>query len=512
MTGDGARRLSDALEGALVGKENAAEQVPALLGCVIGGQKTIVVNDDPDYVWCRISGNESRRVKAFNQHAGGVAQHYDLPVIIMRDKLNPSVWKVVGRDVTRYPSWGQVANYNYSSPYLAHHGADHSFSSQAGMGADPVWVFKRQMMPLLPHPAISGSMGIEIGSDFYYHNGAYRWFASTGTVDFTSYMPTGASNGKFVTVYIDGNTGNPAYLDGGEFNAITPPIDPGTFISIPDANQGVAVAAVFLLSGTARLGWGEIYDLRHPHTPVPGTGTWFNLYDEATLLGTINEIHVEGGTISAAITGSVGYIASTAQTVTVISGSFMQETTLADITLLAPTGSFQVPSISQDYDRLKLILTARVVESGGGGVARGEIIWNDVTGSYASVVQFWGGSVGNGVDAPVRDAEDGPIVFRIHDGGSGGATGTFALMEMDVNNYTITGTITPHQFVGNYPLINLGFQGVYHQEGVQYVRRYMALTSVAIKPEVTTDTFSVGSRLVILGVREQWLPTSVSLS
>lgn len=183
MTGDGERKLAAALEETLDQYEGVVEQIPALLGVVIGGQKTIVVSDDPDYVWCRISGNESRRVKAFNSHAGGVAQHYDLPIIVVKDKLNPNVWKVIGRDVTRYPSWGKAANYPYSSPYIAHHGADHSFSSQAGMGADPVWVFKRQMMPLLPHPAISGSMGIEIGSDFWYlHKLRVLAFAQPGKI------------------------------------------------------------------------------------------------------------------------------------------------------------------------------------------------------------------------------------------------------------------------------------------------------------------------------------------
>ena len=273
MAGEGQRKLAEALEETLGRFESSVEQVPALLGAFIDGQKTIVVDERPDFVHCRISGNESRRVQAFNSHAGGVAQHFDLPIIIVKDKLNPNVWKVMGRDITRYPDWGKTANYPYSSPYIAHHGGDHSFSSQAGMGADPVWVFKRQMMPLLPHPAISGTMGIEIGSDFYYFDGSYRWFASTGTVDFTPALPTGATNGRFITVYIDGNTGNPSYLTGTEFNAVTPPIDPGTFIEIPRADQGIAVAAIFLLTGTFRIGWGEIYDLRQPHVPTPATGT-----------------------------------------------------------------------------------------------------------------------------------------------------------------------------------------------------------------------------------------------
>jgi hypothetical protein len=113
-------------------------------------------------------------------------------------------------------------------------------------------------------------------------------------------------NGKFVTTYIDGTTGNPAYLDGGEFNALTPPIDPGAYIAIPGESQGIAVAAVFLLSGTSRIGWGEIYDLRHPHVPVPPTGVVFedsNPTFQNTVLfagdiGVGGDVHVTGSVYS----------------------------------------------------------------------------------------------------------------------------------------------------------------------------------------------------------------------
>ena len=267
--GIGKKKLTEVLGQALGGKLDKLHEYPALLGAYINGQKTIVVNGRPDFVWCRIAGNTSQQVRAFNQHAGGVAHHWDLPIIIVQEPTNPDVWKVTGRDIRKYETWGAGGSQPYSSPYLAQHGNDHSFSSQAGMGADPVWVFKRQFMPLLPHPHPTGSMSLDIGSDFYYFGGQYRWFASTGTVSFTPYLPTGANNGRFVTVYIEGETGNPNYLIGPEINALVPPISAGDYILIPDTNQGVAVAAVFLLTGTSRIGWGEIFDLRYPHVPVP---------------------------------------------------------------------------------------------------------------------------------------------------------------------------------------------------------------------------------------------------
>ncbi|KKM64579.1 hypothetical protein LCGC14_1499940, partial [marine sediment metagenome] len=83
-----------------------------------------------------------------------------------------------------------------------------------------------------------------------------------------------------VTVYIDGNAGIPQYLLGDEFNVILAATrDPGKYILIPNSAQGIPIAAVFLLTGTERIGWGEIYDLRQPEVPVPATGSALQVYD-----------------------------------------------------------------------------------------------------------------------------------------------------------------------------------------------------------------------------------------
>ena len=306
--GIGEERLREAFEKSFGSKAEIVEQMPAMLGAYINSQKTFIVDGQPDFVWVRVRGQTADRVKAFNQHAGGVAHHWDLPIIIARIPTAPDIWTVVGRDIRRYETWAVTDDAVYSSPYLVKHGFDHSFTNQEGMGADPVWVFKRQMMPLLPHPAPTGTMTIDLGSDFYYFEGQYRWFASTGTASFTSFLPTGAMNGKFVTIYIDGDTGNPAYLDGGEINALIPPIDAGDYIAVPTPAQGIPIAAVFLLTGTNRLGWGEIFDLRHPHRPNPGTGSLQAVFDEAVLQGQVGTWNFEGDEFSVAVTGSTAHV------------------------------------------------------------------------------------------------------------------------------------------------------------------------------------------------------------
>ncbi len=121
-----------------------------------------------------------------------------------------------------------------------------------------------------------------------------------------------------------------------------------------------------------------------------------------------------------------------------------------------------------------------------------------------------GGSVANGLTHQ-DDLEDSTIVARVNNGSST-ATGTYGSVNMDVYAYTITGTIIPHDWQGAYTRINLGEDEVFQLEGAQWFRQYEALHSLAIKPEFENESFEVGSRLVVLGVGERWLPTSESLS
>lgn len=503
MAGPGERNLEAALEETLGNKLDVPEEVPALLGAYINGQKTIVVNGQPDYVWVRIAGNTSDRTKAFNAHAAGVAPHWELPIIIARDRINPDIWKVQGRDVRRYEQWVQSANLEQSSPYLPAHGSDHSFSSQRGMGSDPVWIFKRQFMPLIPHPAPTGTAAIEIGSDFYYFGGMYHWFQSTGTVDLTPANPTGASNGRFLTIYIDGESGNPRILTGSEFNAVTPPIDPGDFIPVPTTSQGVPVAAVFLLTGSTRIGWGEIYDLRLTNTPVPATGSTMGIYDESTFQGGAQQLNFVGVDLSAVVSGTTAHIIHSPSAATQ-SGSFRVEELIHEVTLTSPTGSFQVPTISQEYDDLKIILTGRIREARfATGEMEVEFIWNGTTGNYTHTIHHHGGNVLNVLEH-ANDARAGPIVGRLPNGSST-ATGSYGSIELNARRYTETGTIVAHDWEGTYERVNLGFDEIFHQQGAQWFRRYEALASLEIKPQFP-DNFETGSKLSIYGIRSRFLP------
>ncbi|KKK61526.1 hypothetical protein LCGC14_3013460, partial [marine sediment metagenome] len=156
MAGVGKRRAKKALEEILGKKQEKLKLVPALLGAYFNGQKTIVVANRPDFVWCRIRGSTSEVVQAFNET---VANHYDLPILIYRDPNAPDIYKVYGRDIRQYDDWG---GFSFGLPP---HGRSHSFGGSEGN--DPVWIYKRQYLPMLPRPVATGTMSIWIEPEFW---------------------------------------------------------------------------------------------------------------------------------------------------------------------------------------------------------------------------------------------------------------------------------------------------------------------------------------------------------
>lgn len=293
---EGRKRLVQATKSMLSGKQDKPRLFPAVLGAYVDGVKQIKVQPRPDFVWCRMRGSTSEVVQAFND---SVSLHWDLPVLVFRDPLSPGIWKVYGRDIAQYDDWEGAS-------YLPPHADAHSFGGSPNMGSDPVWVFKRQYMPLLPRPVVSGTLSIFIEPDFWYYQGRYYWWPGSGTTSLAPYMPTGALNGVFVTVYMDGPKKIPQYLKGTEFAAWYPPGDAAEYITLPTPAQGPPLAAVFLTTGTAWIGWGEIYDLRSPAQPLgslTASGS-FIAHDEGLLLGSVTHINFTGAGVSASISGS----------------------------------------------------------------------------------------------------------------------------------------------------------------------------------------------------------------
>lgn len=302
--GKGRKTLERAVKGAFDMKRDRLRLVPALMGAYVNGQKTLQVTGRPDFVWVRLRGATSEVAQAFNDVVG---EHWDLPILIKRDEMAHDRWRVHARDIRAYADWGGAS-------YIPPHAESHSFGdpNQTG-GIDPVWIFKRQFMPLLPRPMVSGSMAIYLEPDFFYFEGQYHWWPGSGTTDLGGYIPTGAFNARFVTVYLDGDLRIPQFLAGPEFDFVSygpwgVATDPGTYISLPDSSQGIPIAAVRLYTGSTTIGWGDIYDLRSPQRPLGATGSFVNIYDEGIYQGAVGSIDFIGDNVEVVVSGTYAHV------------------------------------------------------------------------------------------------------------------------------------------------------------------------------------------------------------
>ena len=301
MADEGRKKAERAVADLLSTKANKPHLVPALVGAYINGQKTLVVDGRPDYLWVRLHGNTSEPIKAFNGETG-VGPHWDLPILVYRDEVDTNIWKVYGRDNRVYQTWTTPGGQPIS--YLPKHGYTHSFGGSGSIGNDIAWIYKRQWMPLLPRPNATGTMAIYVEPGFYFCGDQYHYWPGSGTQDFTGNKPTGAFNGRFVTTYLDCASETLAYLNGPELNVYAPPFDPGDHIAVPPVGAGVPLAAVWIVTGTTDIGWFEIYDLRATeHVQPTGTSNLLVL-DEGLLLGAATHMDFQGAGVTITQSGT----------------------------------------------------------------------------------------------------------------------------------------------------------------------------------------------------------------
>jgi hypothetical protein len=178
-------------------------------------------------------------------------------VMLIRDPLNPTHYRVDGRDTSRYGSWGT------NSSYLPKHGAQHSFSP-TGRGGDITWIYSPQIMPwnVIPSGTYGSDMVLISGYPFYSDN---RWVyaGNTGTSSLSAYAPSSGTYARMVLVYLDAN-GNPGLEAGVPFNAllVSGTVSLMPYIPSPPSGTNIPLAAIWVGSGTNRYSWEQIYDLR----------------------------------------------------------------------------------------------------------------------------------------------------------------------------------------------------------------------------------------------------------
>ena len=268
----GIRRFSKSIRKLDNIKEDVQQEFSGILGVSIKGSKLTEVPGRDGYVYVRLRSNLNEVIQAYN---GAVSPVYDLPVIVVRDKTWER-FQVKGRDLGRYGNWG-------TSSYLPRHGAQHSFGDDT-FGGDIVWIYDRQFVPLSIAPSGSaGASNVYVNGDVLYWDGDWIFAGNTGTPDMFAYKPTGTT-AKMVLVYIN-SYGNPALLEGSDIfdSSVTGLSQIIPYLPTLSTTLGIPLGAVRLTSGTTRITWKEIYDLR----PLLNQANWsapYQAQDEGVTL------------------------------------------------------------------------------------------------------------------------------------------------------------------------------------------------------------------------------------
>ena len=258
-------------------KKDKDNLIPGILGFTINGINTVEVSGRNGYVYVRLRDNLNEVIQAYND---AVSPAYGLAVLLYKDDVDKTRYRIHSRDVGRYQNWG-----SYSS-YLPRHGSQHSFALDGTGGGDVVWVYGNQLMPLLGMPVTgsSGAMNVMVGEYNHYYDGVWQSAGNTGTADLTSYKPID-NTARMVLVYMDAS-GNPKLRAGTTYflESVT-----GSSAVIPHLPalqpDEFPVAGVRLVSGTSSITWDNIYDVRDHY------GGWLK---ESTITGDENFVLVSG--------------------------------------------------------------------------------------------------------------------------------------------------------------------------------------------------------------------------
>lgn len=305
----GRRRLRKSVEGLDLQKSNKDRVYTGLLGTILNGQEQVEVIGRDNFVYVRLRDNQSELVQAFNR---SVAPVFNFPVLVRRKEKTPNLYEVIDVDVERY-----MGNFGSTAPLVPKHAPQHMFNPDAP-GGDIVWVYGRQLVPLLAHPSGSfGACNVVIEPYHYYQDGVWKYGGGTGTADICMLKPTD-NTAKMVLLYLDSNT-NPQLVVGPSFNAnLTGTVDILPFVpALPDTSA-LPIAWIRLVSGTTSILWQNIYDAR-PWMVADGvmsTGTnrhiiqdeGSNLPDQPYLdfVGNLVTVTNSGSKTIVTITGSLG--------------------------------------------------------------------------------------------------------------------------------------------------------------------------------------------------------------
>ena len=304
------RKLRRALAEQKQHTEQYNQKIPGLLGIPLNGQKRVEVAGRNAYVYVRLRENQSEVIQAYNNK---VAVAYNLPVLVER---RGGRYEVVDVDSQRYEN-----NWSSFAPFLPRHGNTHSFDIESGGGGDIVWVYPRQIMPALIIPSGSVGAGNVLMSAYTLQNsdGTWKYVGNTGTASLIQHNPSSPTGAVMGLVYLDAPSGNPYLLinSGTVFiNSLTGSSQVYPYIpTVSNPATQIPLAAIRLITGTSKIVWDNIYDVRQwIHTTPSGSaggagGTTIGLgvmtQDEGVPLGTGVTLNFVGANVEASISGSV---------------------------------------------------------------------------------------------------------------------------------------------------------------------------------------------------------------
>jgi hypothetical protein len=256
MSGKSAFRR--AIQKRLAGKSDKPQLIPGLLGAYAEGQWVVKIPGRTPFCYVRIHGNNSEVVEAFNDSVSPVL---GLSVVLTRDELTPSYYRVLRRDIPKYPNWNETQ--------LGYHAIQHQFGGTGSAGRDVVWVQKQQFVPLEVRPiAATGSYQCYVDPEYYEFNGEYKYFSGSSTPDLSVLRPAAIGQGLFATIYLDGNTDSLNLVTGSVFSHTPWPDDFRTHIPNIESAMGIPLAGILLTHEMAGIYWNQIYDIR----PILGNG------------------------------------------------------------------------------------------------------------------------------------------------------------------------------------------------------------------------------------------------
>lgn len=472
--------MAKKLEQALFQQKELNEQVKLTLsgklGIPLGGSRLVEVPNRNSFVYVQLRDNQNEVIQAFNNK---VAPSYGLPVLVQREGNR---YIVLGVDTQRYQNvWNSFA------PYLPRHGNTHSRLEGSGGGGDVTWVTSNQFMPLLTIP--SGSSGgpnvIVSPHTIQTVSGTWMYVGNTGTQSLLQYVPTlGAA--VMVLVYLDRATGNPGIVvgSGSPFaNTITGTAQIVPYIpNVPNPLQHIPLGAVRLVTGTAYIGWDNIYDIRqYLQYIITGSSGGGGLDT-----GTANALYLRLDTSNDPLTGGLDITPATAtptvngvttgNTITAAFNQFMsgnQNVTNPILYLyrspVIGTGTFSAASILVEQERISGLISGKLLSLLSDGTERifinpsaqgtgtntmldgdftlspgGMLLQLKNNGTTRFYVNASGTAHSNNTPLIKEAPVDGNSYVRKNAGWevstSGGITGSFALLD---GRYQPTGTTLP---------------------------------------------------------------------